>query len=93
MRKLTVVQNANGNPCIVSTTQFRMIRFVQEHPGALYSEVADHVEFDRPSITTYASRLEKAGLMERTSVRIDGRMRVTLTVPEGVVTDFDVIKV
>lgn len=93
MPKLTVVQNPNGNPCIVSATQYAMLLFVQEHPGAMYTEVSDHVGFDVPSVTTYASRLEKAGLIERTIVRIDRRNRVQLTIPEGVLLDFDVIRV
>lgn len=91
--RLTVVQTADGRPCIVSDAQHRMLRFVSAHPGAMYDEVAEHIGFDRPSVNTYASRLEKAGLLNRELRRIDRRNRVTLTVPDGACLDFDVARV
>lgn len=93
MNKRTVVQTADGRPCIVSMQQKNILTFVQQHPGAMYNEVADHIGFDIPSVNTYASRLEKADLLTREHIRIDGRIRVMLKINSGVQLEFDVVTV
>lgn len=93
MPKLTVVQNAEGKPCIVSSVMHAMLAFIQAHPEAMYEEIADHVGFNRPSTNTYCSRMEKANLIQRKTIKVDGRTRVVVSLCDGVCIDFDVIKV
>lgn len=88
----TVVQTADGRPCIVTNAQFKLLDFVRKHPGAMYNEVANHVGFDRPTVNTYASLMEKVGLILRKHSRMDGRVRVMLEIHEGVCLDFDVAR-
>lgn len=88
----TVVQTHDGRPCIVTQNHFMMLDYVRNHPGAMYEEVASHVGYDKASVNTYASLMEKAGLLMRTRVHIDGRMRVQLTLEPGVVLDFDIVR-
>lgn len=91
--RLTVVQTGPGKVCIVSDAQLRMLQFVERHPGAFYGEVAAHIGFDCPSVTAYASRMERAGLIKRRHRRIDGRIYSTLTLAKGVRLGLDVVRV
>jgi len=90
-KRLTVVQNSESTPCIVSMAQHAMLVFIEEHPGALYDEVAEHIGFDCPTTTAYASRLERIKLLQRTLIKLDGRRRTQLTLQDNVQLHFNVL--
>jgi DNA-binding MarR family transcriptional regulator len=83
-KKVVIVQNGASSLCVISTAQHQMLVFIRDHPGALYDEVAEHIGFNRPSTTTYASRLEKIGLIFREQEKIDGKWRTLLYLQENV---------
>lgn len=89
----TVVQTPDGRPCIVTGTVFQLLKFVQAHPGAMYEEIADHLDIKVPCVNVYASRLEKVGLIQRSKERIGRTVRAFVTIPEGACLDFDVAEV
>lgn len=91
--RLTVAQTADGRPAIISAAQHAMLTFIRQHPGALYIEVAEHIGFDVPSVTSYASRMERAQLLERKPMRVGNRNRTTLHIRQGVCLDFDVVRI
>lgn len=92
-QKLTVVQTADGKPCIVPQAMHAMLKFISDHPGATYDEIGAHVDWDRPSVNTYASRMEKARLIHRQKRVVDGRVRAQTYLQQGVCLDFEVVTV
>lgn len=89
----TVVQTPDGRPCIVTKTVHDILKFVQEHPGAMYEEIGEHLGVKVPSVNVYVSRLEKVGLVERTKERIGRSVRAFVTLCEGTCIDFNVVVV
>lgn len=92
LNKLTVVQTADGRPCIVSGLMHRILTFIADHPGALYDEIGAHVDLHRASVNALASKLDRANLVRRVHASIDGRQRTQTFVREGIVLDFDVVR-
>lgn len=91
--KLTVVRSSDGKFCLVSGVQHAMLTFVQEHREALYREISEGVGLDRPTVTTYAGRMEKAKLVRRSRLKINGIQYATLTLEPGVVLNLDVVRI
>jgi DNA-binding MarR family transcriptional regulator len=91
--RLTVVQTAEGKPCIVSEAMHRMLKFISAHPGAGYTEIGQHIGFDRASVNSYASRMDKAKLIRREPTHVDGRARAMTFLRDGVNLDFEVVRV
>lgn len=92
-RRWSVVMAPGDAPAIVSDAQLRMLQFVRKHPGAFYGEVAAHIGFDRPSVTAYASRMERVGLVKRKHVQDEGRTYAVLFLANGVRLDLNVRRV
>jgi len=93
VHRLSVVVASDGAAVIVSGAQLSMLQFVREHPGALYEEIAEHIGFDRASVNTYASRLDRAKLVRRKSVKVEGRIRAAVHLARGVNLNVRVRKV
>src|SRR5690349_21174241 len=61
----------------LSVPQFRVLAYVNNHPGASLSEVADHIGLTRPAMSVLVDGLVNRRLMLRETDRSD-RRRLTL---------------
>lgn len=92
-RRLSVVMAPGDTPVIVSESQLRMLQFARSFPGSFYSDIAEHIKFDVPSVTSYASRMERVGLIKRKHVEVDGRTRAVVFLAKDVRIDLTVRRV
>lgn len=82
MRFLRTEMRRHRSPKL-SVPQLRALAFVDRHPGACLSEVADHLGVARPTASAIVDRLVQRGLLARAADPHERRrMALTLT-PEG----------
>ena len=68
----------NGTIQGVSNAQFRILMFIQRHPGAALQEVARHLGLTSPTTSTAVDELVKTQLVSREPSTED-RRKITLT--------------
>lgn len=77
MRFIRAEMRRRGGPSL-SVVQFRALAFLDRHPGAPLSDVADHLGVARPTASTVVDRLVRQGLVVRAEDPRE-RRRVSLT--------------
>ncbi|KOP23966.1 MarR family transcriptional regulator [Hapalosiphon sp. MRB220] len=75
-------RNASTLPVSLSIPQFRTLAFLDRHPGASLSQLAEHLGVSRPTASNLTDRLVQKNLVSRTE-HPQERRHVVLTLTEA----------